>query len=74
MIIVPAYFSLTLRGILRFWVKHGFAISFMFLTLVYLSATLGAATKDDPYTVVGGSSSSTPKEIRKLCRKKSLEL
>eukprot|EP00656_Telonema_subtile_P018782 TRINITY_DN20194_c0_g1_i1.p1 TRINITY_DN20194_c0_g1~~TRINITY_DN20194_c0_g1_i1.p1 ORF type:complete len:348 (-),score=94.01 TRINITY_DN20194_c0_g1_i1:133-1176(-) len=73
MIVVPAYFSLTLRGGLRMWSKHGFRICFMLVTLVYLSATLGAATKDDPYSVVGASSSSTTKQIRKLCRKKSLE-
>merc|ERR1712166_56334 len=73
MMVLPAYFSLTLRAILRFWVKHGFAVSFMLVTLVSLSATLGAATQDDPYTVIGASSSTTTKQIRKLCRKKSLE-
>lgn len=73
MIVVPAYFNLTLRGALRLWVRHGFAISFMLLTLVYLSTTMGAATRDDPYTVIGASSSSTTKQIRKLCRLKSLE-
>jgi curved DNA-binding protein CbpA len=71
MIVLPAYFGLTLRGVLRAWTKHWFKLSFILLAVVYFNATWSAAVHDDPYSVIGASSTSTTKEIRKLCRHKS---
>eukprot|EP00658_Telonema_sp_P-2_P050420 TRINITY_DN3845_c0_g1_i2.p1 TRINITY_DN3845_c0_g1~~TRINITY_DN3845_c0_g1_i2.p1 ORF type:complete len:367 (-),score=94.90 TRINITY_DN3845_c0_g1_i2:330-1298(-) len=73
LMIVPSYFDLTLRGALRMWVRHGFKLSLMLLALCYMSATLSSANRDDPYTIVGASISSTTKEVRKACRHKSRE-
>merc|ERR1712216_50288 len=71
--LIPTYCSLTVRATLRFWVKHGFRLMFVLITLSYLWSTMSVANRDDPFTVIGASSSSTPREIRKLCRKQSLQ-
>jgi len=71
--IVNAYFSLTLRGSLRMWVKHVIKVLFIVIALSYCWSTLSVANRDDPYTVIGATASSSPKEIRKLCRRQSLK-
>ena len=74
LLIVPGYFHLTLRMALRFWVRHGFKIMFVIVTISYVSATFAYAARDNPFAVVGVSHTATPREIRKACRKASLEL
>jgi hypothetical protein len=73
MLIVPGYFHLTLRMMLRFWVRHGFKIMFVLVTISYVSATVGYASRDNPFAVISVSHTATPREIRKACRKASLE-
>lgn len=73
LLIVPGYFHLTLRMALRFWVRHGFKIMFVIVTISYVSATFAYAARDNPFAVVGVSHTATPREIRKACRKASLQ-
>merc|ERR1712028_272273 len=39
LLIVPGYFHLTLRMALRFWVRHGFKIMFVIVTISLSSAS-----------------------------------
>jgi curved DNA-binding protein CbpA len=76
--IVPLYTTtgsyLTLRGAMRFWIKEGFKLVFMLLFVIYFSNVWSASLADDPFTIVGVSSSATKAQVRRACRQGSLKL
>jgi len=73
-LIVPLYASLTTRIVKRFAIKHGFKIVFMLGFLCYTWNVWSESLSDDPFTIVGVSSSASNKEIRRACRQGSLKL
>jgi len=73
-LIVPLYNSLSVRIFKRFWIHHGFKAVFMIAFMMYASSVWSASLEDDPFTIVGVSTSATPAQVRRACRQGSLKL
>lgn len=73
-LIVPLYASLTTRIFKRFWVYYGFKAIFMVVFFFYASNVWSESLSDDPFTIVGVSTSASPSAVRRACRQGSLKL
>lgn len=73
-LVVPLYSSLSLRVVKRFWVLHGFKAIFMIVFFFYARNVWNESLSDDPFTIVGVSTSATQSQVRRACRQGSLKL
>lgn len=73
-LVVPLYSGLSLRVFKRFWVLHGFKAIFMLVFFCYARNVYNETLSDDPFTIVGVSTSATQAQVRRACRQGSLKL
>jgi curved DNA-binding protein CbpA len=73
-LVVPLYSSLSMRVFKRFWVLHGFKAIFMVVFFCYARNVYNESLSDDPFTIVGVSTSATQAQVRRACRQGSLKL
>jgi len=73
-LLVPLYHSLSIRIFKRFWINHGFKAIFMFAFLLYARNVWNESLAEDPFTIVGVSTSATAAAVRRACRQGALKL
>merc|ERR1711934_399777 len=73
-LVVPLYTTLTVRVVKRFMINHGFKLVFMIGFSAYTWNVWTESLADDPFTIVGVSPSASASQIRKACRRGSLQL
>jgi len=73
-LVVPLYTTLSLRTMKRFWINYGFKIVFMIGFSAYTWNVWSESLSDDPFTIIGVSTSATPQQVRKACRSGSRDL